>query len=61
MDTGGKRKKGHKSIHTGEKPRACDVCEKEFTFAENMKRHMLIHTGDKQHACGACLKQFTDA
>ncbi|CAL6357303.1 unnamed protein product [Bathycoccus prasinos] len=39
----------------------CDVCEKSFSTAGNLKRHMLIHTNEKPYECDVCEKRFTQA
>ena len=37
---------GHMREHaSGEKQHKCDVCEKVFNYASNLRQHMLIHTG----------------
>ena len=37
----------------------CDVCEKRFTQASNLKRHMRIHTNERPYECDVCEKRFT--
>ena len=39
----------------------CDVCEKSFSTAGNLKRHMLIHTNEKPYECDVCEKRFTQS
>ena len=40
-----------------------DVCDRQFTHAEDLKKNMCIYTGEKSHAsiCDVCDKQFTHA
>ena len=30
---------------SGEKNHKCDICDKVFNYASNLRQHMLIHTG----------------
>jgi uncharacterized Zn-finger protein len=39
--------KQHKLLHAGIRNHVCDVCDKAFTQAGNLRSHKLIHTRQK--------------
>lgn len=48
----------YRSIHKGERPHICQICDKGFTQSSVLKNHYLIHTGSRDYACRYCQKAF---
>ena len=47
------------TIHTGEKPHRCEVCDGSFSLKGGLTKHELIHNGDKPHRCELCGRSFS--
>jgi len=40
---------GHMTVHTGDKPYVCQICQKAFCQSGDLNTHMRIHTGKKPY------------
>ncbi|GFS43813.1 hypothetical protein TNIN_325892 [Trichonephila inaurata madagascariensis] len=47
-----------KSIPTGKKSFACNICQKSFTQKGSLKTHIRLHTGERPYECDKCKKKF---
>ncbi|CAH1959540.1 unnamed protein product [Acanthoscelides obtectus] len=43
---------------SGDKPHSCQLCNKKFALACNLRAHMKTHEGDPQEECIRCRKPF---
>lgn len=50
----------HMMRHSGEKPYACNQCEKKFGSKPQLKQHLLVHSGLKPFVCSVCGKAFNN-
>jgi len=48
----------HRQYVHSERKFACQVCNKAFKTARDLKVHATLHTGEKPNVCGICGKAF---
>ena len=47
------------TVHSGEKPYKCHVCDMVFSRSGHLTRHMAVHSGEKPYKCHMCDKVFS--
>ena len=48
------------TVHEGQKPFKCSICDDRFTQIASMRRHIAtIHEGQKAFKCHICDRSFT--
>ncbi|XP_030376201.1 zinc finger protein 771 [Scaptodrosophila lebanonensis] len=46
------------SLHTGERPHSCTICQRSFSRVYLLELHMRTHTGERPYACSMCDRRF---
>lgn len=47
------------SVHLGERPHECEICDRKFGQKNQLTKHIRTHTGEKPYKCEYCDKTFT--
>ncbi|XP_077299868.1 uncharacterized protein LOC143920785 [Arctopsyche grandis] len=47
-----------RSVHTGERPSVCTVCDAAFFHDDYLKEHMRLHTGETPYKCPICKRGY---
>ncbi|XP_066254721.1 zinc finger protein 596-like isoform X32 [Euwallacea similis] len=48
----------HMTTHASERKYKCQLCNKDFKLAWDMKKHLVSHQGEAKHKCSVCGKGF---
>ncbi|PRD26805.1 UNVERIFIED_CONTAM: zinc finger protein [Trichonephila clavipes] len=51
-------KKKNMAVHIENRPFVCNICQKAYTWKENLSRHSRIHSGEGPNRCNICVKKF---